>query len=110
LESQQQAVEHAVVQANRVNEMVWAMDVQIAKLNEGMTQAAKVEETVGRIEKLTQGAPAKPETAGTTRHQAERETAKLTRIAAALLEGVRGHVESLGARKKELETFEERLR
>ena len=35
LESQQQAVEHAVVQANRVNEMVWAMDVQIGKLNEG---------------------------------------------------------------------------
>ena len=35
LESQQHAVEHAVVQANRVNEMVWAMDVQIGKLNEG---------------------------------------------------------------------------
>src|SRR4029450_10002536 len=29
LESQQQSIEHAVVQANRVNEMVWAMDVQI---------------------------------------------------------------------------------
>src|SRR5437868_11778881 len=30
LESQQHAVEHAVVQANRVNEMVWAMDQQVA--------------------------------------------------------------------------------
>ena len=32
--------------------MVWAMDVQIGKLNEGMKQAAKAEETIGRIEKL----------------------------------------------------------
>ena len=35
LASQQEAVEHAVVQANRVNEMVREMDVQIGKLNEG---------------------------------------------------------------------------
>src|SRR4051794_8363278 len=54
LETQQQAVEHAVVQANRVNEMVWSMDVQIGKLTEGMKQAAKAEETVGRIERLAQ--------------------------------------------------------
>src|SRR3954453_8683704 len=54
LESQQQAVEHAVVQANRVNEMVWSMDVQIGKLTDGMKQAAKAEETIGRIERLAQ--------------------------------------------------------
>src|SRR5256885_13781180 len=58
LESQQQAVEHAVVQANRVNEMVWSMDVQIGKLGEGMKQVAKAEETVHRIEKLTEEAAA----------------------------------------------------
>ena len=110
LESQQQAVEHAVVQANRVNEMVWAMDVQIAKLNEGMKQAAKVEDTVGRIEKLTEEADAQLEAAGKTRHEAERETAKLTKDAGALLESVRGHVESVAGRKKEFEVFEERLR
>src|SRR4029078_6941598 len=52
IESQQQAVEHAVVQANRVNEIVWAMDVQISKLNEGMKQVARAEETVGRVEKI----------------------------------------------------------
>ena len=44
LESQQHAVEHALVQANRVAEMVWATDVQIGKLNEGLKQAAKAEE------------------------------------------------------------------
>ena len=40
VEGQQQTVEHALVQANRVNEMVWSMDVQIGKLNEGMKHAA----------------------------------------------------------------------
>src|SRR4029077_5844786 len=53
IETQQQAVEHAVVQANRVNEMVWAMDVQINKLGEGMKQVVETEETIGRIEKLS---------------------------------------------------------
>src|SRR6185503_15212641 len=75
LETQQQAVEHAVVQANRVNEMVWSMDVQIAKLNEGMKQASRVEDTIGHIEKLTEETGAQLETAGKTRHDAERETA-----------------------------------
>ena len=36
LENQKHAVERAVVEANRLNEMVWNMDVQIARLNDGM--------------------------------------------------------------------------
>src|SRR6185436_9172898 len=39
LENQKHTVEHAVVEANRLNEMVWAMEVQINKLNEGSRQA-----------------------------------------------------------------------
>ena len=35
LENQKHTVEHAVVESNRLNEMVWAMEVQINKLNEG---------------------------------------------------------------------------
>src|SRR5258707_1935390 len=54
LDTQQQSVEHAVVQANRVNEMVWAMDVQIGKLNEGMKAVARADDTLSRTEKLSQ--------------------------------------------------------
>ena len=54
LEAQKHAVERAVVEANRLNEMVWAMDVQIAKLNEGSKQVARAEDTVARMEKLAQ--------------------------------------------------------
>ena len=35
LDNQKHTVEHAVVESSRLNEMVWNMDVQIAKLNEG---------------------------------------------------------------------------
>ncbi|HEV8346927.1 MAG TPA: hypothetical protein VGQ16_10155 [Vicinamibacterales bacterium] len=110
LETQQQSVEHAVVQANRVNEMVWAMDVQIGKLNEGMKQAAKAEDTISRIEKLTQDTSADLDTAVKVRQEAERETAKLTKDAGTLLDAVRGQVDTLGVKKKEFEAFDERLR
>ncbi len=40
LENQKHTVERAVVESNRLNEMIWAMDVQINKLNEGGLQAA----------------------------------------------------------------------
>ena len=53
LEGQKHTIDRAVVEANRLNEMVWSMDVQIGKLNEGMKQAARTEETVARIEKLS---------------------------------------------------------
>src|SRR4051812_7316717 len=110
LESQQQAVEHAVVQANRVNEMVWAMDVQIGKLNEGMKQAGKAEDTISRIEKLAQETNAQIEAAAKLRQEAERETTKLTKDAGSLLETVRGQVDTLGVKKKEFEAFDERIR
>src|SRR5207247_1439041 len=107
LESQQQSVEHAVVQANRVNEMVWAMDVQIGKLNEGMKQAAKAEDTISRIEKLAQDTNSQIETAMKVQQQAERETTKLTKDASGLLDAVRGQVDTLGVKKKEFEAFDE---
>src|SRR5206468_7093968 len=52
LENQKHTVEHAVVEANRLNEMVWAMEVQINKLNEGARQATRTEELIDRVEKL----------------------------------------------------------
>src|SRR5262249_21199014 len=110
LESQQHAVEHAVVQANRVNEMVWAMDVQIGKLNEGMKQVSRVDETLARTEKLAAEADAHLESAVNLRQEAERETGKLKKDGTALLDAVRGQVEALAIKKKEIEAVDERLR
>lgn len=110
LESQQQAVEHAVVQANRVNEMVWAMDVQIGKLNEGMKQAAKAEETISRIEKLSEESAQRMDGAVKLNQETQRETSKLQKDSTQLLDAVRSEVGTLTMRKKEFEAFEERLR
>src|SRR5438105_1236316 len=90
LESQQHAVEHAVVQANRVNEMVWAMDIQIAKLNEGMKQVARADETLARTEKIAAETDEHLENATKLRHETERETGKLKKEATTLLDAVRG--------------------
>ena len=53
LENQKHTVEHAVVESNRLNEMIWAMEVQINKLNEGARQATRTEELIERVEKLS---------------------------------------------------------
>ncbi|MFI5302786.1 MAG: hypothetical protein ACHREM_32250, partial [Polyangiales bacterium] len=110
LESQQHAVEHAVVQANRVNEMVWAMDVQIGKLNEGMKLAAKAEDTIGRIEKLADDTTTRMDGAIKLNQEVQRESARLEKDGRLLLEAVRVEVGALTMRKKEFESFDERLR
>src|SRR5206468_10748891 len=108
LESQQQAVEHAVVQANRVNEMVWAMDVQIGKLNEGMKQVARADDTLQRTEKLASETHSQLESAAKLRLETEREVGKLKKEAGVLLDAVRGQVDTLGVKKKEFEAFDDR--
>ncbi|HEY2152432.1 MAG TPA: hypothetical protein VGH34_16605 [Vicinamibacterales bacterium] len=110
LESQQQSIEHAVVQANRVNEMVWAMDVQIGKLNEGIKQIARADETLARTEKVAAETGAQLDNAGKLRHEIERETGKLKKDATSLLDLVRGQVDALALKKKEFEAFDERLK
>ncbi len=101
LESQQQSVEHAVVQANRVNEMVWAMDVQIGKLNEGMKQVARADDTLARTEKLAVETHSQLESATKLRLETEREVSKLKKEAGTLLDAVSVQVDTLGVKKKE---------
>src|SRR3954464_11973896 len=110
LDTQQQSVEHAVVQANRVNEMVWAMDVQIGKLNEGMKQIARADDTLARTEKLAAETNAQLEAAGKLRTDSENDTTKLKKEAGVLLDAVRGQVDTLALKKKEFEAFDLRLR
>ena len=52
LESQQSVVEHALVESRRVHQMVWEMEVQLNKLNEGSQRATRVEETLAKLERV----------------------------------------------------------
>jgi chromosome segregation ATPase len=110
LEAQKHAVERAVVEANRLNEMVWSMDVQMAKLNEGSKNVARAEETVARMEKLAQETTAQLSSATTAREEFSREFARLDKESRGLADYLKTTVERLGVDKKEFDQFDHRLR
>ena len=110
LENQKHTVEHAVVEANRLNEMVWNMDVQIAKLKDGAQQTTQVEEIVNRIEVLTNETVAGLDQATQTKESFTRELNKLEQGRDELTEFVRGCFERLTVKQKELDAFDERLK
>jgi len=110
LEGQRHIVERAVAEANHVNEMVWNMDVQIGKLNEGLREATRGEEIVARIDKLVEDTHVKVETAAKMRDEFVRETARMERDGRALASGMRASVEQLSLEKQESEVLYARLR
>ena len=109
LDNQKHTVEHAVVESNRLNEMVWNMDVQIAKLQDGGRQAAQTEELVGRIEQLTRDTQAQLETANASKEQLTTEVARLGRDRAELATFTRAYLERLTVERKEFDAFDQRV-
>ena len=110
LEGQKHIVDRAVIQANHMNELAWNMDVQIGKLNEGLKEAARGEETAGRIEKLVEDIHEPVGTATRVRDELVHETARMEKDGRALMEMVHTNVETLALEKREFEAFSERLR
>ena len=110
LEKQKHTVEHAVVESNRLNEMVWNMDVQVAKLRDGAQQATQVEETVNRIDVLANETVVRLDQATQTKESFTRELDKLEQGRAELTDFVRGGFERLTVKQKELDAFDERLK
>ena len=109
LENQKHTVEHAVVESNRLNELVWNMDVQVAKINDGAKQVAQVEDTVARIETLAADALAGLEQATKSKESFTRELGKLEQGRAELTDFVRSYFERLTVERKELESFDQRV-
>ena len=110
IESQQVTVEHALVQSSRVQEMVWSMEQQIAKLSEGMRHVATAEETLTRLEKLSTDTTERLESAERLHAETEQQATMLEKRGASLLESLHAHVGTLAVDKKELEAMNERLR
>jgi chromosome segregation ATPase len=110
IESQQLTVEHALVQSNRVQEMVWSMDQQIAKLSEGMRHAAAAEETLLRLEKLSTDTTQRLESAARLQAETGQQAAVLENRGASLLESMHAQIGALAVNKKEVEAVNERLR
>ena len=109
LESQRSTVERAVVEANRLNEMVWNMDVQINRLNEGMKEAHRSEETIGRIETLVQQTNATVQGVTKARDDLASESARFEKDGRVLVDSMRASLERVALEKKEFEALSLRL-
>lgn len=109
LDTQQQTVERALVDSRRVQEMVWDMEVQILKLNEGATAAARIEENLARLDRLREETTGQLDDAIRTRDEFAETFGRRQKDAKDLLEAVQGHLERLALKKNELETIRERI-
>src|SRR5687768_1880668 len=106
LEGQKHTVERAVLEANRLNEMVWNMDVQINKLNEALKDAHKSEETVSRIEVLVQQTNVSVEAITKARDDLARQSVRLERDGRTLMDGLRASLDHVSLEKKEIDALE----
>ena len=110
LDGQKHALDRAVVEANRLNEMVWSMDAQIARLHEGMKEAARSEDTLARIERLAEETDQQFDLAQKVRHEFGRDVARFERDGRSLVDTMRGAIETLALERSQFDTFNQRLR
>ena len=86
LEHQQQIVEHAVVQSNRVSEMVWSMDTQIKTIAAGLSAVVRRADDRADRTPATEAA-AKLATASVARQEAERDLTTFRGNAKQIMDG-----------------------
>jgi chromosome segregation ATPase len=109
LEAQKHTVERAVVEATRLNEMVWNMDAQIARLHQGGEQMRQTEENIARMEALARTTVNEVNAAGARRDDFLREVARVEAQGGALSEQLRASVDRLSIEKEEIDAFDQRL-
>ena len=110
LENQKHTVERAVVESNRLNEMIWAMDVQINKLNEGGLQATRTEELIDRVEALSREVSGQVEAATRARDDFGRDLLKLEKDRSTLAEFAHAFTDRLTVDRAALEAFDQRVK
>ena len=110
LGGQKHIVDRAAVEANRVDELVWNMGVQIDKLNEGVKHAAQGEEAAERLEALAEDLNARVDAATRARDGFMQDSVRMETDGRALAEMARSNLEKLALEKTEFEALSERLR
>lgn len=109
LEAQKLAIERAVVEATRLNEMVWNMDAQIAKLAAGGDQIQRTEETVARMEQLAKATADQLAVGTAARDDFVRESQRLDAESRSLANAMKETLDRLSFDKKEVDAFDARL-
>jgi chromosome segregation ATPase len=109
LDTQRATVDHAASEAARLNEMVWAMEAQIGRLEEGTREVARVEDLLHRAEALAKGTQTELDDAGARRELFARETARVEKEGAQLIQTVCAQLERLSIEGKSFEAHEQRI-
>jgi len=109
LEAQKQTVERAVVEATRLNEMVWNMDAQIAKLEAGGDQIQRAQETIARMEELARSTADELTAASAAREAFVGQSQRLDAEGRSTAQALRATLERLQSDKQEVDAFDERL-
>ena len=109
LEHQQQTIERALVDSRRVGEMVWEMNVQIAKLSEGSTLAASVRRRLGVWNDCTRKSPTSSSMPSAIARGSARTVEQQRQSSAELLKNLQTHLDRLALKKNEMDTLDERL-
>lgn len=110
LENQKHTVERAVMESNRLNEMIWNMEVQIKKLEDAARQTATTEELVERVEKTARDVAAELESGVRARDEFVSEIQRLEQSRSATADLVRVQTERVALERRELAGFDERVK
>ena len=109
LETQRVTIDHATAEHSRLNEMVWAMEAQIGKLEEGNRQVARAEELLHQAEELAEEVQNEFDAATTRRTEFTRETARIEKDGAQMLQTVRAQLERLAIEHTSFDAHEKRI-
>ncbi len=110
LEAQKQTLEHAIVESSRLNEMVWSMDAQVTKLNEGLKHVARAEDTAERLERLARDTTSQLDVATKAKDAFQQDLARMDRDRSVMTDLIRSYDERLALERKELDSFDQRIR
>ncbi len=109
LEQQHDTIEHALAESRKVNEMVWNLDAQIGKLQEGTRLADRVEWSLAQLGGLQNESATQMAEAVRARAEFTERFDRQRREATALIQALEGRVDYLALNRKELDTLDQRL-
>ncbi len=109
LDTQRETIDHAAAEANRLNEMVWAMEAQIGRLEEGNRQVARAEAVLRQSEELAEEVQDELDAATARRDCFTLETARIEKDGAQMMQAVGAQLERLAIEGKSFDAHEQRI-
>ena len=108
--TQRVTIEHAISEGARLNEMVWAMEAQIRKLEDGNRQVTRAEEVLWRqAEEFAEEVLEELDTATSERDRFRLDAARIEKDGAALIQTVSAQIERLAIEEKSFDAHEQRI-